>query len=67
MGILMTLLELDEMNKALIIENNNIRRIIDEIDLLHYRSLNEDDATKRHENLLKENTNLKNKLSDYYS
>lgn len=62
----MTQFELDERNKALIIENNNIRRIIDEVDLLHYRSINEDAAIKRYEDLVKENTDLKNKLSDIY-
>jgi|688.fasta_scaffold2388527_2 regulator of replication initiation timing len=62
----MTQFELDERNKALILENNKIRRIIDEVDLLHYRSINEEAANERYESLVKENIDLKTKLSDIY-
>jgi len=62
----MTQSELDERNKILIIENNKIRRIIDEIDLLHYRSINEEAANKRYESLVRENIDLKTKLADIY-
>ena len=56
----------DEINKKLLIENSKMRRIIDEVDILHYKSLNEELAEIKNQELLAENKKLREALLDIY-
>lgn len=62
----MTQFELDQRNKIIMIENSRIRKIIDDIDLIHYKSINEEAAEKRYQILLNENKKLQIKLNNIY-
>ena len=57
---------LDEKNKELLIQNKKLSDIIFDVDVLHYKRRNIEEATKFNQYLKKINAELVYKLEDIY-
>jgi DNA primase catalytic subunit len=57
---------LDEKNRELLIHNKKLSDIIFDVDVLHYRRINIEEATKFNQYLKKINSELLYKLEDIY-
>lgn len=62
----MTQSDIEEETKKLLIENRSIRKIIDDIYIIHYKSIDKESAQQRYQDSLLENIKLKTILNDMY-